>query len=350
MKFSEIKIINDAKNISYSYFDNIIKTGILLYIDSEAVIRVLDVKKFDLIFQKRLNYIPFIQFCSGRIYLRHPEDTLYYLNYQNGSINLFYKALSEKDFEISVGLVSGNIVLETKSKYENYSLIESHSKLIDIESNCDLYFWNTMQDLVFLDGSIAYFQPRSGGEIICKDIIRNKHIWSIFCDNGTQWKRIFGKFESKLYLQRVDTISGLYSVICLNETNGTKEWEIGNSLSYYYLDDFNGRILGLGDEIFEIINVETGEREMQKKLDLQVPAHLTYYADGYLYFSGYKGDNVTRIFGAVDVNTGALAFTQSIEMPNGENPSGCYDRPVVVDNRLYIRDQLKTLHVYEMNY
>jgi outer membrane protein assembly factor BamB len=115
----------------------------------------------------------------------------------------------------------------------------------------------------------------------------------------------------------------------------------------FRINELESKLYSLSNNTFEIINVETGEREMQKELDLHVPAHLTYYADGYLYFSGYKGDNLTRIFGAVDVNTGAIAFTQSIEMPNGETYRGSYDRPVVVGTRLYIRDQLKTLHIYE---
>ncbi len=133
------------------------------------------------------------------------------------------------------------------------------------------------------------------------------------------------------------------------------EIETGNILwkidilhtSYFNINELESKLYSLSTNIFEVINVETGEREMQKELDLQVPAHLTYYADGYLYFSGYKGDNLTRIFGAADVNTGEIAFTQSIEMPNGETYRGSYDRPLVVRNRLYIRDQSKTLHIYE---
>ncbi len=133
------------------------------------------------------------------------------------------------------------------------------------------------------------------------------------------------------------------------------EIETGNILwkidilhtSYFNINELESKLYSLSTNIFEIINVETGEREMQKELDLQVPTHLTYYADGYLYFSGYKGDNLTRIFGAADVNTGEIAFTQSIEMPNGETYRGSYDRPLVVRNRLYIRDQSKTLHIYE---
>ncbi|HNK09888.1 MAG: PQQ-binding-like beta-propeller repeat protein [Saprospiraceae bacterium] len=117
--------------------------------------------------------------------------------------------------------------------------------------------------------------------------------------------------------------------------------------SDFNINELESKLYSLNTNTFEIIDIETGAREMQKELDLQIPAHLTYYADGYLYFSGYKGDRVTRIFGAVDVSTGEVAFTQSIEMPHGETYRGTYDRPTVVGNRLYIRDQLKTLHIYE---
>ena len=121
MKFSKIETIKDVKSLSHDSFSDILNKEILLYIDSMSVVRVLDLKSFSLIFEKTLNFFPFIHFCGGRIYLRYPDDTLYYLDYQNGSIDLFYQVLKEDDFEASVGLISESLLLESHSKFENYN-------------------------------------------------------------------------------------------------------------------------------------------------------------------------------------------------------------------------------------
>ena len=53
------------------------------------------------------------------------------------------------------------------------------------------------------------------------------------------------------------------------------------------------------------------------------------------------------MFGAVNVEEGKLIFTQAVEMPGEKSFRKGLDRPVVVGNRLYVRDALKTLHIYE---
>lgn len=348
MRFREIKTIEDAKNTSHNFFDDILKKGLILYIDSKSVIRILDVINFNIVFQKSLESIPFIQFCSGKIFLRNPEDTLYHLDYQNGNIDFFYKADKENDFDASVGLLSENIILESQSKYENYSLTERKSKLVDVESNTVLYSWDTIHDLIYLDNSLAFLQPRSGEELICRDIRTTEEKWLVNLDKGAQGKRIFGKSTLAIFVQRVVAKSSHFNVVALDKSKGSIIWELEDSFSFYNYDESNSKLYGLSGRTFEMIDVDKGEREIQHELseDLHIVSYLTYYNNGYLYFSGYV-DNRTPVFGAVDVESGELVFTQEVEMSGEKSFRKGLDRPIVVGNRLYVRDAMKTLHVYE---
>jgi 6-phosphogluconolactonase (cycloisomerase 2 family) len=99
--------------------------------------------------------------------------------------------------------------------------------------------------------------------------------------------------------------------------------------------------------IAEVINSETGERELQTELkeDVHISSHLTCYDNGYVYFSALL-DNSIPVFGAVDAKSGELEFIQEVEMQGERSFRNAPDKPIVVGDRLYIRDALKTLHIY----
>lgn len=138
------------------------------------------------------------------------------------------------------------------------------------------------------------------------------------------------------------------SLCAFSRGSGTVLWELENALSFYNYDASNCKLYGIGGKTFEVINAQTGEREIQHDLskDLHISSHLTYYDTGLLYFSGYRAKNIP-VFGAVDVVNGELVFTQVVEIPGEKSFKKGLDRPVVVRNRLYVRDAMKTLHVYE---
>lgn len=231
-------------------------------------------------------------------------------------------------------LIGENRIIASKydSKINNYI-----NTLIDFDGN-EIPEFNKYESFIgFLDNYVFCTNYKTC-ELGVYNLGNNMYIWETEFANSITTKPIY---TNNFILILDSNILRAY-----NLKNGQILWKLEKTLEYYNYDDKLNVLYGLGSNSFEIINVQTGEREMKKELDLNVPSHLTYYADGYLYFSGYKGDNVTRIFGAVDVNTGEVAFTQSIETPNGEVYSGSYDRPVVVGNRLYIRDQNRTLYIY----
>ena len=167
-------------------------------------------------------------------------------------------------------------------------------------------------------------------------------------DNGAQGKRIFGKSVSAIFVQRVVAKSSHFNVVALDKSKGSIIWELEDSFSFYNYDESSCKLYGLSGRTFEMIDIDKGEREIQQELseDLHISSHLTYYDNGLLYFSGYRDRNIP-VFGAVDVENGNLVFTQEVEIPGEKSFRKGLDRPVVVGNRLYVRDAMKTLHVYE---
>ena len=133
-----------------------------------------------------------------------------------------------------------------------------------------------------------------------------------------------------------------------SKESGTNLWELEDTFSFYNYDALSCKLYGLGGKTFEVINAETGEREIKHDLkkDLHIASHLTYYYDSLVYFSGYLNKN-TPVFGAVNIKDGSLAFIQEVEVPGEKSFRKGLDRPIVVGNRLYVRDSMKTLHVYE---
>ena len=126
-------------------------------------------------------------------------------------------------------------------------------------------------------------------------------------------------------------------------------WEVNNTFTYYNYDELHKKLYGIGGNIFEVIDIENGKRESRQEIsqnNLHISSHLTYFDNGLLYFSGHLKTN-TPVFGAVNVNDGDLAFVQEVEFTGEKSFRNGLDKPVVVGRRLYVRDAMKNLHIYE---
>lgn len=346
MKWINIGQFENVVTTSYGSFDKALKLGYIIYYDNISELKIISTETMlfvDKILDKGSSYYEVYEGIVLFIF----KSEIKILNF-----NTFVFATIGKTNEENISVINSKYFLGNSSK-RNPRM--NKNEIVSFYKNQILYKWEDDKDLIFESNNKLFFQTKFKGDLFVLNENTFDLIWKIDIDNGIAGRRYYQELPKEECIFQKYFELNKNNLLKLNLKTGQILWEIDETLNFYNYDAKSKKLFGLGivakDYIassFEIINVETGEREMKKELDLQIPAHLTYYADGFLYFSGYKGDNVTRIFGAVDVITGELAFTQSIEMPNGEKPRGCYDRPVVVDNRLYIRDQLKTLHVYEI--
>jgi len=170
-------------------------------------------------------------------------------------------------------------------------------------------------------------------------------------------------FKMLWQTELIDTINGISidaenliiiplanSLVALEKESSLVVWSNSQTLPHYEYDKGIGRLFGLNNKKFQILNARTGRLEFQTDLfkDLIISSQLTYYHDRFLYFSGYQNNNVP-VVGAITVENGALEFLQEIDIPGEKSQRNGLERPVVVGNRLYVRDTLKNLHVFQEN-
>jgi hypothetical protein len=234
-------------------------------------------------------------------------------------------------FTLSENLYIASSYIRTEKKYENIILTNKKEPAFEINGE---YAVN------------EYFNPylflfnREKDKIAVVDVYKEKLLWDSILTDKVNGKSIM---EGKFLIVPLTQSTIKYEI-----DTGKVLWNLAMSLPYLRINDQKTKLFSLNAKSFELIDVETGERELQKELseNLHIASHLTYYTDGYLYFSGYRDNNIP-VFGAVDVKTGELVFTQTVEMPGEKSFRKGLDRPVVVGNRLYVRDAMKTLHIYE---
>lgn len=340
--FINVFKIENCHGISFSSFDKILIEGFLIY-DDNLKTHTLDVTSLLEIEKSKIESCRIIEIKNQYFYVHNRE--LFEINFSNLNVTKIYSTREESLHPFPNDIVSvGSSNWRTKT--QNFSLIKL--------PNQELLNWEDRRELLCVINDVSVFSDGEIQELFAYDLSSKLVIWRLPFDKGITGRRYYQELPNDELLVQKYFDEGFGNLLKLNLKTGLIIWEIEKSISFYNYDEKSKKLFGLGyipgeyiSSSFEIINVATGEQEMQKDLHLQIPAHLTYYADGYLYFSGYKGDNITKIFGAVDVNTGEIEFTKTIETPNGETYRGSYDRPLVVGNRLYIRDQQKTLHIYE---
>ena len=165
MNFRKIKEIQNHQSYSYSTFDSELRDGYLAYFDNESVFRIISLENWKVLFEKDFKTPLSINYCQN-FFLIEENRIVYTVNIEDAKIEVYYTGDLLYGYEISSAVVSPGIIIESQTKYENYSISERKSKLIDVASNTELYSWDTIQDLIDLDDNLAYLQPRNGGEFI----------------------------------------------------------------------------------------------------------------------------------------------------------------------------------------
>lgn len=284
------------------------------------------------------------------------ENSFYYI----ADNTLFISSggqLKKMDFN----LTNEEVVCTTKEERirvmnKAYSIGTTNSRKSRINRNViirnvdcsEVYAWD---DRSYLIGTVRYdlflFQAFEDDRLKCIDIDKNKVLWKKSFNKRIGPSRFYKITEQGIIVQD-NAINDVPNLACLDKNLGTTLWEIENSLSFYNYNEANKKLYGLNGKTFEVINTDNGVREIQKvaRANLHIASHLTYYSNGVLYFSGFQ-ENSIPVFGAVDVENGELIFTQEVEMPGEKSFRKGLDRPIVIGNRLYIRDSMKTLHIYE---
>lgn len=336
INFNLFKSIENCTGISSYSFDKVIQKGYIIY-SNESGTYIVNSKSFTEITNTRVDWFDIIEIEDNFFYVYNRE--LFKINFKSLIVEKIYSTTEEALFPFSQDIVSvGSSNWRTKT--QNFSLIKL--------PNQELLKWEDKRELLCISNEISVFYDGETQELFGIELNGKEENWRLPFNNSISGRRYYQLlYNEECIIQRHFEIQN-NNLLKLNLNTGVIIWEIESAFSFYNFDELNNKLYGINGKTFEIINVESGIRELQIELEenLYIASHLTYYVDGYLYFSGYRDNNIP-VFGAVDVKTGELVFTQTVEMPGEKSFKKGLDRPVVVGNRLYVRDAMKTLHIYE---
>lgn len=345
------KLVHSVENVigySLKSLRDEIKNCTIGYFDNTNRFRVISLLDFSVLYEQKFNELLSISFISGEYYLTQNGGIIHLLRLANQALEEFYSMEQNPDVENSIGLLGSDLMITSQSIYEDYELKSKESKLLSQKTHEQIYLWNDLKDLIFLEEERAYFQSNNAGDIIVIELKNKQTAWSLKLDNGSFGKRLLGQTESVLFLQRAVSKPDHINVLAVNKISGEILWETSHSFPYYSYDETTDKLYGLSGKTFERINAKSGERELVSELgvDVQVSSHLTFFESTLLYFSAFLKGNIP-VFGAVDVNSGKLLFTQEVEIEGEKSFRKGLDQPTIVGNRLYVRDAMKTLHIFE---
>lgn len=346
--YKSIKKINDFLNYSYKTLDDELRSGFIIYIDSKGTFKVINTVDFSAIYEEKLGLNFGISFVNDTVFLIKDEKELLRLNQDSRTLERYYECSEEAGYSSSVAILKRGIILDRKAKYVDFSLVENYLRLIEPLSGNVIFSWNHLSGLTLMDKDLLFFESHSGGEFIQQSLNKEKSDYVLKLDNGSFGKRLIGYTDEVLYLQRAVSKPDHINILSVNKNDGTIIWEQENTFPYYNHDDKSNKLYGLGGSKFEMIDCVTGNREIEKELNLNVniSSHLTYYSEGRLYFTALI-DNKTPVLGAINVQTGQLEFTQEVEISGEKSFRKGLDKPIVVGKRLYVKDSMNTLHIFE---
>jgi len=334
--YSKVTSLNGKSPVDIEAFINGLNLRLLIVYSTEGL-EFIDPINYDLVFKK-----------SGFYHFRIFNQRLF-LNIGN-EIKEF--KLSDLDANSTLCRTEEqNItILNLKFSIGKTSQRKPRIKRGEIINNSDnkvIYKWSDERIVVTFVNDYPLFET-SDKKLILLNIDNEKELWNIKLDNGSFGQRILGQTEDVFFLQRAVSKPNLFNVLALEKSTGKIIWETENTHPYYCFDEVNDKLYGLGDKRFEVISTLTGEKALITQLDVNVfiSSHLTYYSDGFLYFSSHLDNNIP-VFGAVNVKSGKLEFIQELKIEGEKSFRIGLEKPIVVGNRLYVKDSLNTLHIFE---
>lgn len=333
--------LENVVTTSYDSFDKALSLGLVIYYDQESELQILTTDSFDKICDNLEKGSSYYEVFGNSILFKF-RNVLKRLELEGCSFETI--CATEED---NISLLNLDFCKGSTSKRKPRI---RRNEIISTANNNVVYRWNDDKVLIFCDSGKYLFQTKFKGDLYLIDLQEDFKIWSTLIDEGIPGRRYYQKVNNdSLLVQKYFSVDN-NNLIKIDLATGAIIWEVQNTLSYYNYDESNCQLYGIGGKTFEIINADTGVREIQKELseNLHISSHLSHYDNGLLYFSAYRENNIP-VFGAVNVEDGELIFTQEVEIPGEKSFRKGLDKPIVIGNRLYVRDSMKTLHVFEKN-
>lgn len=336
MKIKSIHTINEVRTLFYPAFEKGVKINLIIF-HAKNNFKIISSYDYRLLYELEGDLGSYHFFCE-KLFLSKKNEILE-VDIKNKNTVSFSKTLKNK-ISIHNFKYSSGITTQRKPRLKEGEIINN------IKSEV-IHKWIDEKNVLCIRGDLILFYSRNN-VLELFNIEKKQELWRLKLDDGSFGQRIIGQTEEFFYLQRALSKKKRFNILKLEKSTGKIIWETENTHPYYCFSEEENKLYGLGGKRFEVINTLTGEKELVTEIDADVlvASHLIYYSDGFLYFSSHLA-NKTPVIGAVNVKTGKIDFIQEVNVSAKKSMRIGIEKPIVVNNRLYVKDTLNTLHIFE---
>ncbi|KAB1068628.1 PQQ-binding-like beta-propeller repeat protein [Tamlana haliotis] len=302
----------------------------IVYYSSKHVLKFFDIRDLTLKFEHQFTRDFDCKLINSHLYISVDSDLLS-LDVENLKLEKVCKSNDQYIMALSNHRYISSSYRRKDKKYDN-SIYDQSCKLL-LAINGEMSFRNVYQSHLLLSN-------RGGNKIAYLNFENCNILWQTDLNSIINGESI----ETKKYI----IIPMSDSLIAFDRQSGEKVWSNKNSLSHYSYAEQNDNLYGITGNFFEVIDANTGKKEVNQKFseNLHIASHLTFNSKDLLYFSGYRDTNIP-VFGAVNVKSGKLEFIQEVKIEGEKSFRIGLEKPIVVDNKLYVKDSLNTLHIFK---
>lgn len=342
MIWKKIFSIENVVTTSYDSFDKALALGLIVFYNQDSKLQLLNSTSYNPVCNIDSQGSSYYE-VVGDCFLIKFGNTIKKLNIKKCSLEFVCETIEENIIVLNEDFCLGSTSKRKPRIYRN--------EIISTKNNNVVYKWDDNKALAlvaFESNWFFIFNTKFNGDLFLMDIKKNEKVWDIKIDDGIPGRRYYQQIENYgLLVQKYFSVDKS-NLLKIDILTGSILWEIENTLPYYTYEASTCMLYGIAGNTFEVIAINEGERKLQTEFyeNIHILPHLTYYSNGLLYFSGFR-DNNTPVFGAVNVQTGELEFTQEVEVAGEKSFRKGLDKPIVVGNRLYVKDSMNTLHIFE---
>lgn len=327
------------KSCSYFSFASTLQLGYIIYYDKEYILHIVD----------SISYLELASMKFERDFSHVLYDKKVYFGLLNKIIVLnlenleFSELISVQEENSNLWMLSHSIVHNRTVKFQNWEILEESNKIFKIYDATILYKWEDSRNLLLFSEKDCLFETTLKGDLMNINVETGEWLWKIEMDEGIGGRRYISEYDDKLivwskphYLNKIDKQTGQIDWRIENMS----PYIISSHTKYYYiLNRFNFHEIDV-----ERHHVETYDIEDEMKRFEAYPSWKNTYYKHIIHFSNASGG----ILGAFSIIKKKILWTYDLSEAMLElGYQANLDSPIIVDEKLYIRDHQGTLWIFE---
>lgn len=340
----KIKIEN-FKNYSFDNWEDMMNAGLMVYFPEKGKVLIRSIQNYkilkEVIFEKEINGY---SFWDKDLYVRF-DNVLKKVIFSD-EISLVKQCETQEDliFLLNEHYSLGKSTKPGPGSFKNVILSNQDGEII--------YHWKDSKHLMFWDNNHFYFEDFPSGLLRKVDISTKEEQWSHPFNRFFPGKRMYQKISNDLIITNdVESKEGnrVKKLVGIGIENGTPRWEISEVFNSYVYHKEYKLLFGIDGHTLHIIDPEKGAIIDAFTLDT-LDKSSSWVSSPSLSIKGDKliFSTSNSEVGCYDISRKEIEFLLKVEVDkmlvDTRKP---LDKPVIYENKLFVRDNSGTLHIYE---